>query len=79
MIPLSVAQVAGITGAALDAVPDPGALVTGPVVIDSREARPGGLFAALPGERVDGHDFAPRRWRPGPWRCWPPARAACPR
>ena len=32
--------------------------MTGPVVIDSREARPGALFAALPGERVDGHDFA---------------------
>jgi UDP-N-acetylmuramoyl-tripeptide--D-alanyl-D-alanine ligase len=58
VIPMSVAQVAGITGAALDAVPDPGALVTGPVVIDSRAARPGGLFAALPGEHVDGHDDA---------------------
>jgi UDP-N-acetylmuramoyl-tripeptide--D-alanyl-D-alanine ligase len=57
VIPMSVAQVAGITGAALDAVPDPGALVTGPVVIDSRAARPGGLFAALPGESCDGHDY----------------------
>ncbi len=27
-------------------------------VIDSREVRPGDLFVALPGERVDGHDFA---------------------
>lgn len=27
------------------------------VVIDSREAVPGALFVALPGERVDGHDF----------------------
>jgi UDP-N-acetylmuramoyl-tripeptide--D-alanyl-D-alanine ligase len=33
--------------------------VTGPVVIDSRRVEPGGLFAALPGEHVDGHDFAP--------------------
>jgi UDP-N-acetylmuramoyl-tripeptide--D-alanyl-D-alanine ligase len=33
--------------------------VTGPVVIDSRRVEPGGLFVALPGERVDGHDFAP--------------------
>ena len=33
--------------------------VTGPVVIDSRRVEPGGLFAALPGERVDGHGFAP--------------------
>jgi UDP-N-acetylmuramoyl-tripeptide--D-alanyl-D-alanine ligase len=58
VIPLSLAQLAEITGAALDAVPDPGAVVTGPVLIDSREAAPGALFAALPGTRVDGHDFA---------------------
>ncbi|MBO0820473.1 MAG: hypothetical protein J2P26_06435, partial [Nocardiopsaceae bacterium] len=35
-----------------------GVTVTGPVVIDSRRAEPGGLFAALPGEHADGHDFA---------------------
>ena len=28
------------------------------VVIDSRQVRPGDLFVALPGERVDGHDYA---------------------
>ncbi|MBO0775080.1 MAG: UDP-N-acetylmuramoyl-tripeptide--D-alanyl-D-alanine ligase [Actinobacteria bacterium] len=59
MIALSLAAIAGITGARLDLVPDPAAMVTGPVVIDSRTAGPGSLFAALPGERVDGHDFAP--------------------
>jgi UDP-N-acetylmuramoyl-tripeptide--D-alanyl-D-alanine ligase len=58
VIPLSLAQLAEITGGALDEVPDAGALVTGPVVIDSRAAQPGGLFAALPGTRADGHDFA---------------------
>ncbi len=58
MIPLPVAQVADLAGAVLADVPDPDALVTGPVVIDSREASAGSLFAALPGERVDGHDFA---------------------
>ena len=58
MIPLSVAQVAQATGARLADVPDPGVLVTGPVVIDSREAEPGSLFAALPGTRTDGHEFA---------------------
>jgi UDP-N-acetylmuramoyl-tripeptide--D-alanyl-D-alanine ligase len=58
VIPLSVAQLAEITGAVLDEVPDPAALVTGPVVIDSRDALPGSLFAALPGSRADGHDFA---------------------
>lgn len=35
--------------------------VIGPdVVIDSRLATPGSLFVAIPGERVDGHDFAGR-------------------
>ncbi|HEY2080880.1 MAG TPA: UDP-N-acetylmuramoyl-tripeptide--D-alanyl-D-alanine ligase [Streptosporangiaceae bacterium] len=58
MIPLSVAQVAEATGARLADVPDPGVLVTGPVVIDSRDAAPGSLFAALPGTRTDGHEFA---------------------
>ncbi|MHB1597199.1 MAG: Mur ligase domain-containing protein, partial [Streptosporangiaceae bacterium] len=58
MIPLTLARIAAITGAALDGPADPGALVTGPVVIDSRQAAPGALFAALPGSRVDGHDFA---------------------
>jgi UDP-N-acetylmuramoyl-tripeptide--D-alanyl-D-alanine ligase len=58
VIPLSVAQVAQATGAQLTDVPDPAALVTGPVVIDSREAAPGSLFAALPGTRTDGHEFA---------------------
>jgi UDP-N-acetylmuramoyl-tripeptide--D-alanyl-D-alanine ligase len=58
VIPLPVAQVADLAGAVLADVPDPAALVTGPVVIDSREASAGSLFAALPGERVDGHNFA---------------------
>lgn len=39
--------------------PAVGARTAGPdVVIDSRLATPGALFVALPGERVDGHDFA---------------------
>ena len=36
---------------------DPSAVVDGAVVIDSRAAGPGGLFVALPGEHVDGHDY----------------------
>jgi len=36
---------------------DPSAVVDGAVVIDSRAAGPGGLFVALPGENVDGHDY----------------------
>jgi UDP-N-acetylmuramoyl-tripeptide--D-alanyl-D-alanine ligase len=58
VIPFSVAEIAELTGAALDAVPDPAAVVRGPVIIDSRQASPGALFAALPGEHADGHDFA---------------------
>jgi UDP-N-acetylmuramoyl-tripeptide--D-alanyl-D-alanine ligase len=63
MIPLSVGQIAEITGARVEPGPaavDMDAIVTGPVVIDSRQARPGSLFAALPGSRADGHDFASR-------------------
>jgi UDP-N-acetylmuramoyl-tripeptide--D-alanyl-D-alanine ligase len=58
VIPLSVAQIAEATDATLADVPDPQARVSGPVVIDSREATPGSLFAALPGTRTDGHEFA---------------------
>ncbi len=58
MIPLSIEEIASITGAVTDRVPDQAARVTGPVVIDSRQVAPGALFAALAGERADGHDFA---------------------
>ena len=57
MIPLTLAQITEITGGQLHG--DPAAVVTGEVVIDSRRAGPGGLFAAVAGERADGHDFAP--------------------
>jgi UDP-N-acetylmuramoyl-tripeptide--D-alanyl-D-alanine ligase len=65
VIPLSLAEIASATGAVLADVPDQAALVTGPVVIDSREAGPGGLFAALPGTRTDGHSFAAAAIRAG--------------
>ncbi|CUU59448.1 UDP-N-acetylmuramoyl-tripeptide--D-alanyl-D-alanine ligase [Parafrankia irregularis] len=59
MIALSLAEVAAATRGRLAdcAGVDPAALVTS-VVIDSRQVAPGSLFVALPGERVDGHDFA---------------------
>jgi UDP-N-acetylmuramoyl-tripeptide--D-alanyl-D-alanine ligase len=56
VIPLTLARIAEITGGELHG--DPAAAVTGEVVIDSRRAGLGGLFAAVPGERADGHDFA---------------------
>ncbi|GHF31755.1 UDP-N-acetylmuramoyl-tripeptide--D-alanyl-D-alanine ligase [Streptomyces mashuensis] len=58
MTPLSLAEIAAAVGGRPYDIPDPGALVTGPVVIDSREVRPGALFVAIAGERADGHDFA---------------------
>ena len=58
MIPMSLAEVAAAVGGKLSETADPEAEVTGGVEYDSRKAGPGGLFLALPGERVDGHDFA---------------------
>ncbi|HEX8005562.1 MAG TPA: UDP-N-acetylmuramoyl-tripeptide--D-alanyl-D-alanine ligase [Trebonia sp.] len=58
MIALSIAEIAAITNGTPRGAGDPDAVVTGPVVIDSRQATPGALFAALSGERADGHDFA---------------------
>jgi UDP-N-acetylmuramoyl-tripeptide--D-alanyl-D-alanine ligase len=53
---MTLAEVAdAVGGRLLDA--DPRAAADG-LAIDSRSIRPGMLFAALPGERVDGHDFA---------------------
>jgi len=37
----------------------------GPVTTDSREVTPGGVFVALPGERVDGADFVAEAIRKG--------------
>jgi UDP-N-acetylmuramoyl-tripeptide--D-alanyl-D-alanine ligase len=58
MIPLTLREVADAVGGTLTDVPDPDVQVTGSVEFDSRKVGPGGLFVALPGERVDGHDFA---------------------
>ncbi|MFI8290935.1 UDP-N-acetylmuramoyl-tripeptide--D-alanyl-D-alanine ligase [Streptomyces sp. ms191] len=60
MIALSLAEIAEIVGGQSYDIPDPAALVTGPVVIDSREVKTGSLFAAFAGEHVDGHDYAVR-------------------
>jgi UDP-N-acetylmuramoyl-tripeptide--D-alanyl-D-alanine ligase len=57
VIPLTLARIARITGGQL-CHGDPDAVVSGEVVIDSRRAGPGGLFAAVAGERSDGHDYA---------------------
>ncbi|WP_328317004.1 UDP-N-acetylmuramoyl-tripeptide--D-alanyl-D-alanine ligase [Streptomyces sp. NBC_00388] len=58
MIALSLAEIADIIGGQPHDIPDPSVQVTGPVVTDSRAVRPGSLFVAFAGERVDGHDYA---------------------
>lgn len=58
MIPLSLAEIAAVTGGTVTDAPDPHLCVTGPAASDSRQVTPGGMFAAIPGARVDGHDFA---------------------
>jgi UDP-N-acetylmuramoyl-tripeptide--D-alanyl-D-alanine ligase len=57
MIPMTLAEIADAVGGRLSGA-DPETVVTGRVEFDSREVTPGGLFAAFPGERADGHDFA---------------------
>ena len=57
MIPVELTEVATITGATLSGRPVADRL-TADVEVDSRQVQPGGLFVALPGERVDGHDHA---------------------
>ncbi|GAA4854798.1 UDP-N-acetylmuramoyl-tripeptide--D-alanyl-D-alanine ligase [Saccharopolyspora cebuensis] len=59
MIRLSLADIAEAVGGRLHRA-DGSELVTGSVEFDSREVGTGGLFVAVPGERVDGHDFAAR-------------------
>jgi UDP-N-acetylmuramoyl-tripeptide--D-alanyl-D-alanine ligase len=57
MIPLRLDEVAAAVDGRLGPATDPAQIATG-LVIDSRAAAPGLLFAALPGERTDGHDHA---------------------
>ena len=59
MIPLTLAEIAALTGGSLAPAEAAARTVTGPVIIDSRRVTDGALFAALPGERADGHDYAP--------------------
>ncbi len=58
MIELSLGEVAEIVHGRLAGGADPGTLVTGGVEFDSRRVGPGGLFLAVAGDQVDGHDFA---------------------
>ncbi|HWB66902.1 MAG TPA: UDP-N-acetylmuramoyl-tripeptide--D-alanyl-D-alanine ligase [Mycobacteriales bacterium] len=55
MIPLTLAEVAEAVHGQL-AGADPAAVVSGPVVVDSREVAAGSLFVAMIGEHTDGHE-----------------------
>jgi UDP-N-acetylmuramoyl-tripeptide--D-alanyl-D-alanine ligase len=56
MIQLTLPELAAVVEGTV--VHDSGATVIGPAFVDSRIAEHGGLFVAVVGDRVDGHDFA---------------------
>jgi UDP-N-acetylmuramoyl-tripeptide--D-alanyl-D-alanine ligase len=59
VLPLTLAEIAAdLAGTVHDG--DPQTRVNGLVTFDSRHVEPGGLFVALSGTRVDGHDFVGR-------------------
>ncbi len=53
MIAMSLAEIAAVVGGQAHG----DAHVTAPASLDSRAVEPGGLFVALAGEQVDGHDY----------------------
>jgi UDP-N-acetylmuramoyl-tripeptide--D-alanyl-D-alanine ligase len=65
MIAMTLAEIAQVVGGRVEPVGEADLTVTGPVAVDSRLVLPRGLFGALPGERVDGHDFVPGALRAG--------------
>jgi UDP-N-acetylmuramoyl-tripeptide--D-alanyl-D-alanine ligase len=61
VIALTLSEIASVVGGEVvgDAGGEASAVtVTGPVVLDGRQAAPGSLFVAFVGERVDGHEHA---------------------
>ena len=58
MIEMTLAEVAEVVGGTLADPADADVAVTGPPFLDSRSPEAGGLFLAIAGEHVDGHDYA---------------------
>ncbi|UGQ10059.1 UDP-N-acetylmuramoyl-tripeptide--D-alanyl-D-alanine ligase [Yinghuangia sp. ASG 101] len=65
MIVTTLADAAQAVGGRLAGGADPETRITAEVVVDSRKVTPGALFAAVSGERADGHDFAEAAVRDG--------------
>lgn len=63
MIPMTLAEIAAVTGGTVHGAhpasggPAGQGVVDGPVVTDARECGPGGLYVARVGEHADGHDY----------------------
>ncbi len=55
MIAMTLPEIAAVVGGEVH--DDPGVRVEGPAFVDSRVAEKAGLFVAVQGERVDGHDY----------------------
>jgi UDP-N-acetylmuramoyl-tripeptide--D-alanyl-D-alanine ligase len=58
MIAMTLPEIAAVVGGTVH--DDDGATVTAAATVDSRQVDAGGLFVAVAGEHVDGHDFAAR-------------------
>ena len=56
MLAMTLGKIAKVVGGSVAG--DPDVLVDAPAYVDSREAVPGGLFVAVVGKNVDGHDYA---------------------
>lgn len=65
MIPLSLTHIAAAVEGSVQGADESAAEVTAEVVVDSRKVEPGSLFAAIVGERVDGHDYVAEAARSG--------------
>ncbi len=56
MLALTLQEIADVVGGTVHG--DGSLLVDGPAYLDSRKPEPGGLFVAVVGEHVDGHEYA---------------------